>query len=66
MKNTAKCDGFVLLTKQMNNIINKQNKPFVVIEGFSDIRMSNVNNTLENKYDRKFVIMPGKYLKSMV
>lgn len=60
MKNTAKCDGFVLLTKQMNNIINKQNKPFVVIEGFSDIRMSNVNNTLENKYDKKVCHYAGK------
>ncbi|MBO5407331.1 MAG: glycosyltransferase [Bacteroidales bacterium] len=32
----SKFDGFVLLTKDMNNIINKSNKPYIIMEGLVD------------------------------
>ena len=38
------CDGYVLLTKQMSDIMNPRNKPYIVVEGMVDIRQ---------KYDRE-------------
>ncbi|MBE6557718.1 MAG: glycosyltransferase family 4 protein [Ruminococcaceae bacterium] len=35
-------DGYVFLTKQMNEVINPQGKPYVVLEGHADVRMSDV------------------------
>ena len=43
-------DGYVLLTEQMNDIVNKKGKPYIVIEGlvdpdvFSNIHTSNTND----------------------
>lgn len=31
-----KYDGYILLTKYMNDIINKKNKPFIIVEGLVD------------------------------
>jgi len=33
-----KCDVYVLLTKQMSDIMNPENKPYIVIEGMVDIK----------------------------
>lgn len=32
----SKADGFIFLTKQMNDRVNKKNKPYIVLEGHSD------------------------------
>lgn len=32
----GRCDSFIVLTCDMNNVLNKRNKPFVVIEGLID------------------------------
>ena len=34
--------AYIFLTEQMNNLINKVNKPYIVIEGFSDIKMKDI------------------------
>jgi len=51
--------SYVFLTKQMNNLVNKKNKPYVVIEGQVDINMRYVENKLEEKYLRKVCIYAG-------
>ena len=48
-------DGYILLTEQMNELVNKSKKPYIVIEGFADSKIK-INNALENKY-KKFTIM---------
>lgn len=52
-------DSYLFLTKQMNDLINKKDKPFVVIEGHVDINMANIDNTLEGKYGKKVCIYSG-------
>ena len=63
MRNTKKCDGFVLLTDQMNNVINKKNKPYVIIEGFADVKMTIYNNEQIKKYDKKVCHYAGKVIE---
>lgn len=48
-----KCDGYVLITEEMNKIVNPQKKPYVVIEGMVDSNMVNSENLLLKKYKKK-------------
>jgi glycosyltransferase involved in cell wall biosynthesis len=34
------CSGYVFLTNEMNNFINKKNKPYCIIEGLADIKIN--------------------------
>ena len=34
----SKFDGYIFITEHMNGIVNEKNKPYIVIEGFSDIK----------------------------
>ncbi len=52
-------DAYVFLTEEMNNVVNTMNKPFIVIEGLTDISMSNVINKLENKYNKRTIFYAG-------
>lgn len=54
----SKMDGFILLTKQMNEVINLEKKPYLVIEGCSDINMKNVNDIEKN--DKRIILYSGK------
>lgn len=54
-----KYDAYIMLTEAMNEVINKKNKPFIVIEGMVDINMKQQINTLENKYKEKVCIYAG-------
>lgn len=44
-------DSYVFLTEQMNELINKEQKPYVVIEGQVDINMATSNNDLRTKHE---------------
>lgn len=52
-------NSYLFLTEDMNNLINKHNKPYLVIEGQVDINMKEEKNTLENKYKKKICIYAG-------
>lgn len=43
-------DGYILLTKQMNDLVNKNNKPNIIIEGFvdADYKVDNADNNNRN------------------
>ncbi len=47
-------DAYLILTKEMNDIVNPKNKPSIIIEGFADISMMNHNanylNSIEDSY----------------
>ncbi|MBQ8164553.1 MAG: glycosyltransferase [Clostridia bacterium] len=53
------CKSFVLLTEQMNVKINPTGKPYRVIEGQADINMSEEENTLDKKFNKKVCIYAG-------
>jgi Glycosyltransferase len=50
---------YIILTEQMNNLINVNKMPYVVIEGMVDISMSEVSNCLENKAKERIIIYAG-------
>lgn len=50
--------GYILLTEQMNEVVNKNNKPFVVMEGLVD-KNFNINNRLEDKYNKFTILYAG-------
>jgi len=58
-----KCDAFVLITKEMSKIVNPQNKPFIVMEGLVDINMTDKENILSQKYEKKVCHYAGGLLK---
>jgi glycosyltransferase involved in cell wall biosynthesis len=54
-----KYDYYVLLTEQMNRLINPHKKPYVVIEGFVDHQMKNMNIEEKEKYQEKVIVYAG-------
>jgi glycosyltransferase involved in cell wall biosynthesis len=52
-------DGYLLLTDAMKDIVNKNKKPYIVIEGQADKNMAIAENLLENKYPKKTVMYAG-------
>lgn len=54
-----KFSSYLLLTDQMSEVVNPKKRPYVVLEGHSDISMANVENTLENKYPAKVCLYAG-------
>lgn len=56
-----KYDAYIFITNYMNNLINKKNKPYIVIEG--SIEVPNDNNILYNKAHGKIVMYAGGVYK---
>lgn len=52
-------DAYLFLTQAMNDIVNPNNKPYVVIEGHSDISMAERENTLEKKSFPNVIMYAG-------
>ena len=56
-------DSYLLLTEQMNDIVNPKRRPYVVLEGHADISMKEVDNRLEEKYPKKVCFYAGTLRK---
>lgn len=56
-------DSYLLLTEQMNDVVNPKNRPYVVLEGHSDISMKAVENRLEEKFSKKVCFYAGTLRK---
>ena len=50
-------DAYLFLTKNMNDLINKKGKPYVIIEGHVDVDMTNTLNTIDNKHKKQIAFM---------
>lgn len=57
--NMVRYDGYLFLTAAMNNVVNKSNKPYIVIEGHCDSEMARRDNLLENKTSPKVMMYAG-------
>ena len=55
----GKLDSFILLTEQMNPMVNKLDKPYIVMEGLVDVNMKEMPNHLENKEPHKTIMYAG-------
>lgn len=53
------CTGYVLLTEAMNGYLNKKNKPYVILEGHSDITMADRVPSLEKKTKPRICFYAG-------
>ena len=53
------CTGYVLLTEAMNGYLNKAGKPYVILEGHSDITMRDRIPAMEKKTSPRVVFYAG-------
>lgn len=53
------CTGYVLLTQAMNDYLNKSGKPYVILEGHSDIAMREKVPALEKKTSLRICFYAG-------
>lgn len=54
----ASCDGYLLLTEEMNEVVNPNGKPYIVIEGQVDPDLKIDDNPV-NKYSKKVSLYSG-------
>ncbi|NCC71206.1 glycosyltransferase [bacterium] len=57
--NYRKLDSFILLTEQMNSVVNTKNRPYIVIEGLVDINMKAENNDIKYKEQNDVILYAG-------
>ena len=60
-KMQTKYDGYILITEEMNKIVNPKNKPHIVIEGLVNIRESAENNEVQKSSPRVIMYAGGLY-----
>lgn len=58
-----KCTAYVFLTEQMNDILNPKKRPYVVLEGHSDIAMKDVENRIEQKRSPRVCLYAGSLMR---
>lgn len=52
-------DGYLFLSKAMDTVVNKQRRPYIIVEGIADKGMESVENVLEGKYKKKTILYAG-------
>lgn len=58
-RNLSKYNAYLLLTEAMNDVVNKEHKPYIVLEGHSDSKMQYIENTIEGKKQPKIAMYAG-------
>ena len=58
-KSVTKYPCYLLLTKQMNDVVNIHNKPYIVLEGQCDLNMKDIQNNIDNKDYPKVIMYAG-------
>ena len=59
----VKYDAYLFLTEAMNDVVNKQSRPYIVIEGQSDAKMADRENALVDKTIPKVLLYAGSIHK---
>lgn len=54
-----KFDSYLLLTEKMNEVVNPEGRPYIVLEGHSDVSMKDVPNLLESKSEPRVCMYAG-------
>ena len=55
----SKCDGYIVLTMDINSYVNRRNVPFSLIEGVADRAIQSKSNLDVDKYPEKVVLFAG-------
>ena len=58
-----KFNGYVFLTEEMNILINRKNRPYIVAEGLVDISEKSSVETAPQKYEKKVCLYAGSLKK---
>ncbi len=58
-KDLGKYDAYLLLTEAMNDVVNKNKKPHIMLEGHCDAKMELAENTIEKKIKPKIAMYAG-------
>lgn len=58
-RNLKRYDAYLLLTEAMNSIVNKNGKPYIVLEGHCDSKMGQKENSLAAKNQPKVAMYAG-------
>lgn len=56
-------DKYLLLTEQMNEVVNPKRRPYVVMEGHADTAMAQVDNRFEDKAQPRVCLYAGSLRK---
>lgn len=56
-------DSYIFLTKQMNDYINLEKKPYIVQEGYADYSAAKQKNDITGKYDKMVYMYTGALYK---
>lgn len=56
-------DSYIFLTEEMNKLINRAGKPYIVVEGAVDSEMAQVENTLQGKALPRICVYSGSIRK---
>lgn len=54
-------DSYVLLTEQMNEVVNRKGRPFIVMEGLCDSSMSDFSPSIKNGENKVVIYAGGLY-----
>lgn len=54
-----KYDYYVCLTRQLNEVVNIKNNPSIIIEGFANIQLKDIENKISNKFDEFVIVYAG-------
>jgi glycosyltransferase involved in cell wall biosynthesis len=57
--NLSKYDAYLFLTEAMNDVVNKNKKPYIVLEGHCDSRLQKINIELTRKCHPKVAMYAG-------
>ncbi len=55
--------GYLLLTEEMDKVVNPRHMPHIVMEGLCDAHMKTLDNDLKKKYNKKVCIYAGMTMK---
>lgn len=58
-RNLAEYDAYLLLTEAMNAVVNKNHKPYIVLEGHCDSKMEHTDNRMATKAQPKVAMYAG-------
>lgn len=61
--NLSKYNGYILLTEQMNEIVNPFNRPFIIIEGLVDLNIKTFKDLLTVQTKERILIYAGGIYK---
>jgi glycosyltransferase involved in cell wall biosynthesis len=52
-------DFYVCVTAELNSVVNKKKRPYIIIESFVDTKLKDIPNVLNEKYFEKVIVYAG-------